>query len=66
MKKYEAYIHSNGTLMVKELFFWVDTTVDQDSPFVKKYLGTVDAESRNKAKLYFQQKIRKQNDDSAD
>ena len=55
MKNYEAYIHANGSLMVKAIPEWNDSTIDQRSPHVLIYLGKKKLPSLNQARAYFRQ-----------
>jgi len=55
MKSFEAYVHINGTLMVKTVPPWTEGIVDTRSPFVGKYLGKTLKPSLNQAKAYFQE-----------
>lgn len=44
MKTYEAYIHTNGIIQVKRMIPELGLVIDCSSPFVEKYLGTIEAE----------------------
>lgn len=54
MDYWEAYIHSNGKLQVKN--FLGKSGIETGSPFVQHYLGTVEADGRNMAIVKFTQK----------
>lgn len=54
MNKYEGYIHATGSLMVKKIPEWSNST-DENSPFVLKHLGIKMLPSLNQAKRYFEQ-----------
>jgi hypothetical protein len=46
--KWDAYIHTNGQLIIKIL--WGDeSTIERDSPFVTRYISPVEAETREEA-----------------
>lgn len=53
MKEFEAYIHSNGELKVKQIVPFIGPSVNTYSPFVKKYLGVKVAETIEEAKEKF-------------
>jgi len=55
--EWEAYIHSNGTLKVNRMFG--NKGVDQSSPFVLRYLGSLPCDSREQAERIFKEKALK-------
>ena len=60
MKNYEAYVHTNGEVMVKTVPQWCENIVDQSSPYVAKYLGIKMLPSLNQAKQYFKMKAKEE------
>ena len=42
--EYSGYIHTNGTVNVKRCVFGEDL-IDKSSPFLKKHLGRIEAET---------------------
>ena len=54
MKEFEAYIHTNGTLMVITIPDW-SRGMDIKSPYVHKYIGRKRLPSLNQAKKYFRE-----------
>jgi hypothetical protein len=56
--KYEAYQHENGKIIVKNYFPKLGLFIDRDSPFVKNYLGVIDANNREEAILKFENNLK--------
>lgn len=54
--KYDAYIHDNGTIQVKKFHPAFGSFIDQSSPFVRRYLGIIEAESFEEAERIFGKK----------
>ena len=48
MNKWDGYIHINGNLQVKRMF-GDKSSIDRNSPFVKRYIGIVIAADRDHA-----------------
>jgi len=55
LKKYEAYIHTNGSVQVKRMIPELGLEIDRSSPFVSEYLGVIDAENYEEAMQKFRE-----------
>lgn len=54
---YDGYLHENGTVQVKRMPFH-ESLIDTTSPFVKKYLGEVEAESWEEAREKLEERLK--------
>jgi len=48
MNKWDGYIHINGNLQVKRMF-GDKSSIEKDSPFVKRYIEPIEAVTRGEA-----------------
>jgi len=55
--KWDAYIHTNGNLIIKRLW-GEESTIDTNSPFVAEYIQPVEADTREEAERLLCQKIK--------
>ena len=53
--KFEAYIHTNNSIQVKRVVPWqYGAGIDISSPFVKKYLGSIEVKTMEEAAEKFE------------